>query len=92
MRHERDPSWTPIGGSSCLPIDTRHCDIVETGNESWRFKNRACSSKKQLLANPRSPRLRNPDQLRRGERCRLRPVSNSGSILDADRGSKLDAD
>jgi hypothetical protein len=33
---------------------------------------------------PRSPRLRNPDQLRRGERyrCALRP--NRGSILNAD--------
>ncbi len=38
------------------------------------------------------PRLRNPDQLRRGERyrCALRP--NRGSIFDADRGSILDAD
>jgi hypothetical protein len=38
-----------------------------------------------------SPRLRNPDQLRRGERYRPRP-SQRGSILDADRGSLFDAD
>src|SRR5271165_6904691 len=36
-------------------------------------------------------RLRNPDQLRRGERYRPRP-SQGGSILDADRGSLFDAD
>ena len=29
---------------------------------------------------PRSPRLRNPDQLRRGERCRRCPVTNRGQF------------
>lgn len=43
------------------------------------------------IANRRSPRLRNPDQLRRGERYRPSP-SSRGSKLDADRGSNLEAD
>jgi hypothetical protein len=37
-------------------------------------------------------RLRNPDQLRRGERCRLDPSPTMVSLLHADPGCRLRAD
>jgi hypothetical protein len=45
-----------------------------------------------ISTEPRSPRLRNPDQLRRGERCRLDPSPTMVSLLHADPGCRLRAD
>jgi hypothetical protein len=41
---------------------------------------------------PRTPRLRNPSQLRRGVRCRLDLSPTKGSLLHADLGVRFHAD
>jgi DNA replication protein DnaC len=65
---------------------THHCDIVETGNDSWIQEPRRRSR------NPRSARLRNPGQLRRAERCHQTPPLEGVKIVDADEGSNFGAD
>jgi hypothetical protein len=58
------------------------CDLPLC-TESWRLPRRLLQT--TPLANPRSPRLRNPDQLRRGERYHPRP-SQGGQFWTPIRG------
>jgi DNA replication protein DnaC len=64
---------------------THHCDIVETGNDSWRFKSRDDDHATRARIVPTTPASSDAGATSKSRRAK-------GSKLEADEGSNLGAD
>jgi DNA replication protein DnaC len=65
---------------------THHCDIVETGNDSWRFKSRDDDQTTRARAVSATPTSSDAAS------ATIKTRRSKGSLLDADRGSQSNAD